>query len=90
MDRPSRQSCEECTFRDAVNVEEREPCLGFVMTVCNSLYSICPSAQLKPFSVEPSLAILYGLLKRNVSDAAALATHSSLPTISFRRPHKNS
>jgi len=53
MDRPSRQSCEECTFRDAVGVVVRESGHGFGKDLCNSLYSIWPSDQFKPFSVEP-------------------------------------
>jgi len=53
MDRPPRQSCEECTFQDAVDVEVSEPGHGFGKDLCNSFYSICPSAQFRPFTDEP-------------------------------------
>jgi len=79
MDRPSRQSGEECSFTDAIGVE-----------VCETGHGLSEnSVQFIIFymSVGPIQTVL---LKRNVSDAAALATLNSFTTVSFCRPRKNS
>jgi len=58
MDRSSSQSCEEHAFCDAVGVEVSETTHGLIEDIVQILYSMWPSIQFMPFSVEPWSAIL--------------------------------
>ena len=90
MDLSASQSGEERAFRDAIGAEVSETCQGLIENRVQLL--------ILNMAVRPINAILYGSVishlvgrfKPNVSEAMALATHSSLTTVSFCRPLKNS
>lgn len=90
MDRPYRDAREERDVRDAIGVDFRETGHGFVhdslqvsvlYVTVSSVKAILRSAMIRQF---------VGLLNPNVSKTVALATHSSVTTVSFYRPRKSS
>ena len=86
MDHPYSQSGEERAFRDAVGVEVDGTCHGLIeelvqlpilYTAIDLIYAVFFQAMIRR---------CVGGLKRYVSEATALATQSSLTTVSFCSP----